>query len=319
MPWNGNGVFLRLYSWVSDKNAGIDINSSRMDADTNDIVTGLDNTVTLDGQTIPVHSLPMGGFTHTGVGNATARTNYAAAGQVVDGSLLWGGTSGGTANAQTIAITPVVTALVAGQSFRFIAGITNTSAATLTVNATTPTAIRKIGISGPAVLTGNEIIIGNSYTVGYDGTYFILFAAGVSVLWSTAQGGTGRTGVPSLLVLSSAAQTFTANQTVFVGVGSGGTSEGGFIIPLPVPGTIKNMSLRSTADPGVGQTYTATMRKLSADTTLTCQITSGNSMANDGTHSFTVAANDYVCLKVVLSVTAATSAFTVACEYDIAP
>lgn len=179
-------MFTRLYSWVADKNAGIDITSSRMDADTNDIVVGLEDCITLDGQNTPTHSLPMGGFTHTGVGNATARNNYAAAGQVVDGSLLWGGTSGGSANAQTIAITPTVTSLVAGQSFRFIAGFTNTAASTLTVNATSATAIRKPASSGPVVLVGHEIFVGNTYQVTFDGTYFVLgvpsvFGAGATL------------------------------------------------------------------------------------------------------------------------------------------
>lgn len=194
MPWNGSGVFTRLYSWVADKNAGINITASRMDGDTDDIVTGLENTVTLDGQTIPTHSLPMGGFTHTNVGNATARTNYPAAGQVQDSTLVWGGTSGGSANAQTISVTPAVTALVAGQAFRFLAGFTNTGAATLTLNATAATAIRKPGTGGPAALSGNEIISGNTYDVVYDGTYFILVnQAKVSPTTQVLTSGSGAT------------------------------------------------------------------------------------------------------------------------------
>ena len=37
MSWNGGGNFNRLYSWVADKAAGLNISSVRMDADTNDI------------------------------------------------------------------------------------------------------------------------------------------------------------------------------------------------------------------------------------------------------------------------------------------
>lgn len=29
MPWSGSGVFNRIYSWASDKAAGIDITASR--------------------------------------------------------------------------------------------------------------------------------------------------------------------------------------------------------------------------------------------------------------------------------------------------
>lgn len=141
-----------------------------MDADTDDIVAGLENTVTLDGQTIPVHSLPMGGFTHTNVGNATARTNYAAAGQVQDSSFLWGATSGGSANAQTIALTPVITSYAGGQFFKFIAGFTNTGATTLNVNSVGAVAV-KIGASA---LGSGDIQAGQIVCVVYDGTAFQL-------------------------------------------------------------------------------------------------------------------------------------------------
>lgn len=51
MGWNGTGGFSRLYSWVQDAANGLAISSTRMDADTNDIVTaGLGNCITRDGQ-----------------------------------------------------------------------------------------------------------------------------------------------------------------------------------------------------------------------------------------------------------------------------
>jgi hypothetical protein len=37
MSWNGAGNFNRLYSWVADKAAGLNISSARIDADSNDI------------------------------------------------------------------------------------------------------------------------------------------------------------------------------------------------------------------------------------------------------------------------------------------
>ena len=51
MGWNGTGTFNRLYSWVQDKANGLNIDSTRVDTDTNDIVTaGLGNCMTRDGQ-----------------------------------------------------------------------------------------------------------------------------------------------------------------------------------------------------------------------------------------------------------------------------
>lgn len=58
MPWNGSGVFNRIYSWVADKNGGLDIIASRMDTDTDDITSnGFGNCVTRDGQGQPNASL----------------------------------------------------------------------------------------------------------------------------------------------------------------------------------------------------------------------------------------------------------------------
>lgn len=81
--WNGSGAFTRLYSWVADTAAGIDISSSRMDADTNNIVTnGFNNCLTRDGQGAATANLPMNGFKHTNVGNGSAVTDYVAVGQL---------------------------------------------------------------------------------------------------------------------------------------------------------------------------------------------------------------------------------------------
>jgi microcystin-dependent protein len=115
VPWNGSGSFNRIFSWVADKAAGLDISSSRMDADTNDIsANGFGNCLTRDGQGQPAANLPMNGFRHTGVQNAVNRTDYAAFGQVQDGLSNWT-IAGGTADALTATYTPALTALGDGQ------------------------------------------------------------------------------------------------------------------------------------------------------------------------------------------------------------
>lgn len=83
MPWLGNGTFSRIYSWVSDAAAGIDITASRTDTDTDNItVAGFNNVLTRDGQGSASQNLPMNTFRHTGCGNGVAATDYATVGQM---------------------------------------------------------------------------------------------------------------------------------------------------------------------------------------------------------------------------------------------
>lgn len=78
-------------------------------------------------------------------------------------------TTGGSANAQTIAFTGrTVQSLVRGQTYSFIAGFSNTGATTLKVDSLTATAIRYQN----AALTGGEIVAGQTYQVVYDGTAY---------------------------------------------------------------------------------------------------------------------------------------------------
>src|ERR1700721_2951073 len=81
--WNGSGVFNRIYSWVADAAAGIDITASRMDADTDNITAaGFGNCLTRDGQGQPTANLPMNNFRHTGAGNAVNPQDYVTLSQM---------------------------------------------------------------------------------------------------------------------------------------------------------------------------------------------------------------------------------------------
>lgn len=79
LPYNGVGVFQRVYNWTVDAAAGLFIDSNRMDTDTNDIAAGLSNCVTRDGQSPWLQNLPAGGFKLTGLGlgsNTGDSVNY---------------------------------------------------------------------------------------------------------------------------------------------------------------------------------------------------------------------------------------------------
>lgn len=156
MGWNGSGTFNRLYSWVADKAAGLNISSTRMDADTNDIASsGFGNCLTRDGQGQPTANLPMGGFRHTGAANGVARSDYATMGQVQDGLLDWT-TAGGAADAITATYTPALTALNDGQ-LCFIRGAASnvTTAPTFAPNGLAAHPITKLG--------GNPLNAGDIY------------------------------------------------------------------------------------------------------------------------------------------------------------
>jgi len=159
--------------------AGTVISSTSVNSNLSDIANALTQSIASDGQTTPTANLPMGGYRHTGVANATARDNYATMGQIQDGGGIWCGTAGGTANALTLTPTPAIPAYAAGQVFRFTAGAAaNTGATTVAVSGLTAAAIQRDG----AALTGGEIAAGRQYEILYDGANFQLQRFGVDSL-----------------------------------------------------------------------------------------------------------------------------------------
>ena len=179
MAWNGSGTFNRNNGthtgtnvWQQDRDAGANILASRMDTHDQDIADGLENCVTRDGQNSPSADLPMNSQKHTGVANGDARDTYQAVGQAQDGGVVWGGTSGGAADAQTITLTPAITAYTAGQRFYFIAGFTTTSSTpTLNINGVGANTLKK---NPDTALDSGDIAATNVVDVVYNGTNFII-------------------------------------------------------------------------------------------------------------------------------------------------
>lgn len=81
-----------------------------------------------------------------------------------------GGTSGGSADAQTVTMTAPTIAL--GLTITFTAGFTNTGAMTFQPTGGSAVAIRK-GVNNDA-LEAADIVLGAEYTVYYDGTFYKL-------------------------------------------------------------------------------------------------------------------------------------------------
>jgi len=171
MSWNA-GTYTKgnnaTGGWVGDASLGIGIEAGRHDTQDNDFAAGINNCIAKDGQNAATADLPMGGFKHTNVANATARNNYASAGQVQDGAFVWLGTTGGTSTAFTVTATPTITALVTGAQYTFKANAANGAAATLKIDGTAATTLQRQGTA----LVGNEFKANDIVRVVYDGTNF---------------------------------------------------------------------------------------------------------------------------------------------------
>jgi hypothetical protein len=180
MGWSG-GVYTKGNSatggWTGDAASGIGIEAGRHDTQDNDFATGINTCLTKDGQNTPTANLPMAGFKHTGVANGSARTDYAAVGQVQDGDFVWLGTTGGTATAQTATASPSIGAYKAGQKFRMKVGAglgsTGSTATAHTININSLGAKNLVNQDGTNPTLGTWVAAALLEVI-YDGTNFVI-------------------------------------------------------------------------------------------------------------------------------------------------
>lgn len=137
MPWSG-GTYTKgnagTGGWTGDAGLGIGIEAGRHDTQDNDFANGINNALTKDGQNTPTGNLPMGGYKHTGVGNATAADQYLSYGQLLD--VTKAVTTTGTAPAYEVTLTPAPAAYFDGMTFvvMFHSTLSVSTGATLNVN-----------------------------------------------------------------------------------------------------------------------------------------------------------------------------------------
>lgn len=167
MPWSG-GSFSRVHDWTTDAAASIDIEASRMDAEDDNLRDGINDCVHKGGQNTATGDLPMGGNNHTGVGNATARDEYASAADVMDQDLIFYSDTG-AANAYVITPSPAITGYEIGQRFVFFAANANTGASTVNINGL---GTKNIITTDGQPLDSGAILAGRMYEITYDGTSF---------------------------------------------------------------------------------------------------------------------------------------------------
>lgn len=169
MPgWDGNGNVTVTYDFTDQRDLGTNILASQVDQNMTDIVDAIENAIAKDGQNAATANLPMGGFRHTGVGNASARNHYLATGQFQDQSVIWA-TAGGTADAITLAPSPAITSYTAGQRFGFVASGANTGAVTVNISSLGAKNVTK---RGATALAAGDIASAQVVYITYDGTQF---------------------------------------------------------------------------------------------------------------------------------------------------
>lgn len=183
MPFNGSGTFTPQTSPGYPAVSGTTIASEQFNRVVADFAEGLSNTLTRDGQSSPTNDLPMGGRKHTGVADATARSQYATVGQVQDSAATKLTSVNGT-NTITASAPFSMTAYVTGMNFWFVAVGANTGAVTLNLNGLGAKAVTK---RGTTALAANDIISGEVCSVYYDGAQFQLFRQAVPVVGVDAQ------------------------------------------------------------------------------------------------------------------------------------
>lgn len=180
MAFNGSGVFVRnngTYTgssvWQSESGAGNTIDATKFDTHDQDFANGLSNCVTKDGQTNPTANLPMATYKHTGVGDASSRTDYGKVSQIQDGGYIYIGATTGSSNAYVGNASPAISAYAAGQRWIIIPNHTNTTAATLNLNAVGTRAL--VDSEGNA-FTGGELQSGIPASFLDNGTHLRLMS-----------------------------------------------------------------------------------------------------------------------------------------------
>jgi hypothetical protein len=201
MGWSGgtytrsDGVFTGTSIWQSNRDAGTKIVADRHDTHDQDLATGINSCINKDGSNAMTGAMNMGSQKISSLADGTAHTDGINAGQIQDGGLIFQATDSGSANTYAIALTPAVTAYVAGQVFHFKAANASTGASTLNVNALGAKNIKKKNDQNIAAgdIEQNAIV-----SVIYDGTSFQMLSqlgtsGGTMDDWIISDGSTTQT------------------------------------------------------------------------------------------------------------------------------
>ena len=175
MGWSGgtytrsDGVFTGTSIWQSNRDAGTKIVADRHDTHDQDLATGINSCINKDGSNAMTGAMNMGSQKISSLADGVAHTDGVNAGQIQDGGLIFQASDTGSANTYAIALTPAVTAYVAGQVFHFKAANASSGASTLNVNALGAKNIKK---KNDQDIAAGDIEQNAIVSVIYDGTSF---------------------------------------------------------------------------------------------------------------------------------------------------
>jgi len=201
MGWSGgtytrsDGVFTGTSIWQSNRDAGTKIVADRHDTHDQDLATGINQAINKDGSNAFTGAADLGSQKITSLADGTAHTDGVNAGQIQDGGLIFQATDSGSANTYAIALTPAVTAYVAGQVFHFKAANASSGASTLNVNALGAKNIKK---KNDQDIAAGDIEQNAIVSVIYDGTSFQMLSqlgtsGGTMDDWIISDGSTTQT------------------------------------------------------------------------------------------------------------------------------
>lgn len=167
--WNGSGNVTLTYDWTDDRDAGTPITASRVEANEQDLVSAIEATVNINGETTMAANLPMGTNKLTGLGDGTALTDSVSFKQLQNSAGQYAVDSG-AADAYVISLSPAPSAYATGMTIKVKISATNTGASTINANALGAKAIKKA--DGVTDLAAGDLQANQIYILTYDGTNF---------------------------------------------------------------------------------------------------------------------------------------------------
>lgn len=295
MPWSGSapsqsftrtdGTSTGDDTWQQAAAAPRPIEADDHDVHDTDLKDGINACLKKDGGNTASADLPMGGFKHTNVGEAAARTQYSRFSQIQDNKGEYVATVGGTADVITLTPSPAITAYVAGQRFTFIAGGDNTGAVTVNVSGVGAKDV-KLNDGSATALAAGAIQGGSIVDIEYDGTNFLLLNVelGADLRALEALSTTGlarRTGAGTWATDGALGHLATTTADRLVGTDGSGVV-GVATVTSPLAYSSSALSVGAASDTATGVIEIAVQSEMETGTSTTLAVTPGRQHFHPG-------------------------------------